>query len=109
MRPLDVFIIVIVFAFVFLLAMSCFLMPLIKCLKGQKSPRSLFEGVPKMYLPLSLSLSLSFLLSFVGQVMFSHHSDQTSQRSQVRNISLFVLESHGFQKYSTCRVLSLSV
>ena len=40
-----VFVIVFVFAVVFLLVRSCFLITLIKCLKGQKSQRSLFEGI----------------------------------------------------------------
>ena len=69
---------VIVFVFVFLLVRSCFLTTLIKCLNGQKSQKSLFEGVLitlikclncqkshrslfggvlKIYLSLSLSLS----------------------------------------------------
>ena len=47
--PLNVFVIVIVFVFVFvvvfLLVRSRFLIALIKCLKGQKSQRLLFEGV----------------------------------------------------------------
>ena len=46
---LNVFVILIVFVFVFvvvfLLVRSCFLIALIKCLKGQKSQRLLFEGV----------------------------------------------------------------
>ena len=41
----NVFVIVIVFVIVFLLVRSCFLTTLIKCLKGQKSQRSIIEGV----------------------------------------------------------------
>ena len=37
---------------------------------------------------LSLSLSLSLYLSFFGQVMSPHYSDQMSQRSYVSRISL---------------------
>ena len=40
-----VIVIVVVFVIVFLLVRSCFLIALIKCLKGQKSQRLLFEGV----------------------------------------------------------------
>ena len=40
-----VFVFVFVFVVVFLLVRSCFLITLIKCLKGQKSQRLLFEGV----------------------------------------------------------------
>ena len=54
--------------------------------RRQKSQRLLFEGVLEMYLSLSLYLSSS--LSFVDQVMFSHHSDQMSQRSKVSKIAL---------------------
>ena len=46
-----------------------------------------------MYLSLSLSLSLYLYLplslSFYGQVMSTHHSDQMSQRSQVSRIALW--------------------
>ena len=62
---LNVFVIVIVFVFVFvfvvvfLLARSCFLITLIKCLKGQKSQRNL-----------SLSLSLSLHLSLLVRSCF---------------------------------------
>ena len=48
------------FSCFFLLVRSCFLVTLIKCLKGQKSQISLFESALQMYLSLSLSLSLSF-------------------------------------------------
>ena len=43
-----------------------------------------------MYLSLSLSLSLplSVSLSFFGQVMSPHHSDQISQSSQVSRVAL---------------------
>ena len=43
-----------------------------------------------MYLSLSLPLSLSLYLPlfFTGQVMFSHHSDETYQRSKVLEIAL---------------------
>ena len=47
----------------FLLVRSCFLVTLIKCLKGQKSQISLFESALQMYLSLSLSLYLSLSLS----------------------------------------------
>ena len=40
-----VIVIVLVFVVVFLLVRSCFLIALIKCLKGQKYQRLLFEGV----------------------------------------------------------------
>ena len=40
-----VFVFVFVFVVVFLLVRSCFLIALIKFLKGQKSQRLLFEGV----------------------------------------------------------------
>ena len=40
-----VIVIVLVFVIVFLLVRSCFLIALIKCLKGQKSQRLLLEGV----------------------------------------------------------------
>ena len=53
-----VFVFVFVFVVVFLLFRSCFLITLIKCLKGQKSRGLFFEGV--LYIYLSLSLSLSF-------------------------------------------------
>ena len=50
----------------------------------QMSQWSFFEGVLLMY----LSLSLSLLLYFFGQVIFSHHSDQMSQWSRVSKIAL---------------------
>ena len=51
-RALNVFVIVIVFVFVFVVVFfrSCFLITLIKCLKGHKSLGSLFEGVLLMSL-----------------------------------------------------------
>ena len=51
LKALNVFVIVTVIVFVFvlvavfLLVRSCFLIALITCLKGQKYQRSLFEGV----------------------------------------------------------------
>ena len=42
---LNAFVIVIVFVFVFLLVRSCFIITLIKCLKGHKYQRLLFQGV----------------------------------------------------------------
>ena len=78
---LNVFVIVIVFAFVivFLLVRSCFLTTLIKCLKGHKSLGPLFKGVLQMSLSLSLSLSLSFCCSsHVSSSLWSHVSRVTS-------------------------------
>ena len=59
-----------------------FVITLIKCLKGHKSPGSLSEGVLQMYLSLSLSLYLSLSLSlylslslfFFGQVKSPHYA-----------------------------------
>ena len=68
------------------LVMSCLLITLNKCLKGHKSLGLLLRGVLKM--SLSLSLSLSLYLYFFGHVMFSHHSEQMSQRSQVSMVTL---------------------
>ena len=89
----NVFVIVIVIVFVFVfvnfLVMSCFLITLNKFLKGHKSLGWLLRGVLKMPLSFSLSLSLSLSLSiFFGHVMFSHHSEQMSQRSQVSRMAL---------------------
>ena len=42
-----------------------------------------------MYLSLSLCLSLSLSSSFFGHVIYPHHSDQMSQRSQVSRITLW--------------------
>ena len=36
-----------------------------------------------------LSCVIVFLVFFVGQVMFSHHSDEMSQRSKVSEIALW--------------------
>ena len=62
MVRLGTFVIVIVFVYVvvFLLVRSCFLITLIKCPNGQKAQSSLFGGILKIYLSLSLSLSLFF-------------------------------------------------
>ena len=62
---LNVFVNVFVFVFlvVFLLVRSCFLITLIKCPNGQKAQSSLFGGILKIYLSLSLSLSLFFCWS----------------------------------------------
>ena len=73
---------------IFLLARSCLLITLIKCLKGHKFLGSLFECVLKMYLSLSLSLYFYLSLYFFGQVMSPHLSDQMSQRSQVSRVAL---------------------
>ena len=63
----NVFVFVIVFVFVFvfvnLLVMSCLLITLNKCLKGQKSLGLLLGDVLKMLLSLSLSLCLYWSLS----------------------------------------------
>ena len=63
---------------------------------GPMMPRGcLFWASLTMSLPLSLSLSLSLYLSlslplsFFGQIMSPHHSDQLSQRSQVSRIAPF--------------------
>ena len=78
-----VIVIVVVFVFVFVnfLVMSCLLITLNKCLKGQKSLGLLLGGVLKM------SLSLSFSI-FFGHFMSSHQSERMSQRSQVSRIAL---------------------
>ena len=75
----------------FFLVRACLLITLIKCLKGHKSLGLLFEHALKMSFSSSLSLSLYlyFSLSFFGQVMSPHHSDQMSQRSQVSRIALW--------------------
>ena len=70
----------------FLLVRSCFLITLIKCLRGQKSQRLLFEGSKCICHCHCLCLCLCL---FVGQVMFSHHSDEMSQRSKVSEIALW--------------------
>ena len=69
------------------IVMSCLLITLNKCLKGHKSLGLLLGGVLKMSLSLSLYLYLS-LSVFFGHVMFSHHSEQMSQRSQVSRMAL---------------------
>ena len=91
---LNVFVIVLVFVFVvvFLLVRSCFLITLIKCLKGQKSQR--LKVLSKCYYHclghcLCLCICLRRCL-FVGQVMFSHRSDQMSQRPKVSKIALWM-------------------
>ena len=61
---------------------------LIKCLIDQKSQRPLFEGSKCICHCHCLCLCLCGCL-FVGQVMFSHHSDQMSQRSKVSKIALW--------------------
>ena len=58
-----------------------------KCLKCNKSLGLLLGGVLKMSLSLSLYLYLSLSI-FFGHVMFSHHSEQMSQRSQVSRMAL---------------------
>ena len=71
----------------FLLVRSCFLITLIKCLKGQKSQR--LKVLSKcIYHCLCLCICLRRCL-FVGQLMFSHHFDQISQRSKVSKIALW--------------------
>ena len=79
----------------------CLLTIMFKCFKGHKYIGSLYGGALWMYLSLSLSLSLylslslsmslslSLWLSFFGQVMSPHHSDQMSQRSQDSRIALW--------------------
>ena len=85
-----VIVIVIVFVFVFVfvifLVISCLLITLNKCLKGQKSLGLLLGGVLKM--SLSLSFFVFVFVTFFGHVMSSHHSEQMSQRSQVSKIAL---------------------
>merc|ERR1712055_518696 len=85
----TVFVFVFVFVFVIFLVMSCLLIIFNKCLKGHKYLGWLLRGVLKMSLSLSLSLSLYLSLSiFFGHVMFSHHPEQMSQRSQVSRMAL---------------------
>ena len=70
----------------FLLVRSCFLITLIKCLKGQKSQRlKVFSKC--IYHCLCHCLCLCHCI-FFGQVMSLHHSDQMSQRSQVSRVAL---------------------
>ena len=52
-----------VFVFVFWLAMSCFLITLIKCFKNHKSLELLFKGVSLWFLSVALSLFLSVALA----------------------------------------------
>ena len=49
---------------------------------------------------LSLYLSLSSSLSFCGQVMSTHHSDQMSQRSHVSRAALCMSKSKVAQSLS---------
>ena len=82
-----------VFVIVFFWVSSCLPITLIKCLKGQKSLGSLFEGALLMYLSLSLSLSLylSLSLSFFWSVHVS--SSLQSNVSKVTSLlgrSLYV-------------------
>ena len=84
----NVFVSVIVFVFVFvvvfLLVRSCFLIALIKCLKDC-SLKVFFKCICHC---LCICLCLRRCL-FVGQVMFSHHSDQMSQRSKVSGVAIW--------------------
>ena len=63
---------VFVFVPVFLLARSCFLITLIKCLSGEKYKRSPFERI-LTYLSFSLSLSLYLYLSLFLSFCWSGH------------------------------------
>ena len=81
-----VFVIAFVFVFVFVIVFffrSYPLITLIKCLTGQNSLRSLFEGVLHIFLSLSSSLSLSLSMSFcwsghVSSSLWSNVSKVTS-------------------------------
>ena len=59
-----------------------------QCLTAHKTLGLFFEDVLQLSLSLPFSLSLSLLLSFFGQVISPHHSDQKSQMSQVSRIAL---------------------
>merc|ERR1712088_452666 len=61
------------------LAMSCLLITLNKCLKGHKSLGWLLGRV---------NVFVFVFVNFFGDVMFSHHSEQMSQRSQVSRMAL---------------------
>ena len=82
-RSLNVLVIVFVIFFVsvftfvviFSLVCSCFLITLLKCFKGQTSQRLLFLWVRSLN-----AFVIVFVIVFLLVVMFSHHSDQMSQR-----------------------------
>ena len=74
------------------LVWSCFLINLIKYLKGQKSKVSKKVLSKCIFHCLCLYMCLLFCLCrclFVSQVMFSHHFEQMYQRSQVSKIALW--------------------
>ena len=71
-----------------LLVRSCFLITLVKCLKGQSLKDRSLKALNVFVICHCLCICIC-RCPFVGQVMFSHHSDEMSQRSKVSEIALW--------------------